>query len=168
MLHARRGMPTARLGWEAVTPPSTQPPADPGVDPAQEWAGKRFGCAAEGPTSIARLGPRVLALVIDWALCSVIAAGLLGYRWGTQGGAGFGPLLVFFVENVLLVGTAGTTVGHRVVGARVTRVDGSVAGPLAALIRTVLLCVVIPAVISDADGRGLHDRLAGTVLVRTR
>ncbi|CPU67518.1 Conserved membrane protein of uncharacterised function [Mycobacteroides abscessus] len=35
------------------------------------------------------------------------------------------------------------------------------------LLRTVLLCLVIPAVVWDADGRGLHDRAAGTVLVRS-
>ena len=32
--------------------------------------------------------------------------------------------------------------------------------------RTALLIVVIPAVIWDADQRGLHDKAAGTVLVR--
>jgi hypothetical protein len=30
----------------------------------------------------------------------------------------------------------------------------------------VLICLVIPAVIFDADQRGLHDRVRGTVLVR--
>jgi len=34
------------------------------------------------------------------------------------------------------------------------------------VIRTVLLCLFIPAVIWDRDQRGMHDRLAGTVLVR--
>jgi uncharacterized RDD family membrane protein YckC len=28
--------------------------------------------------------------------------------------------------------------------------------------------LVIPAVIWDRDGRGMHDRLLGTVVVRTR
>jgi uncharacterized RDD family membrane protein YckC len=34
-------------------------------------------------------------------------------------------------------------------------------------VRTALLIVVIPAVIWDADQRGLHDKVAGTVLVRS-
>jgi hypothetical protein len=34
------------------------------------------------------------------------------------------------------------------------------------LARTVLLCLVVPAVIWDRDQRGMHDRLIGTVLVR--
>jgi hypothetical protein len=33
-------------------------------------------------------------------------------------------------------------------------------------VRTVLLCLAIPAFIWDRDQRGLHDRVAGTMLVR--
>ena len=41
-------------------------------------------------------------------------------------------------------------------------------GPRRSLIRAVLLCLGIPPLIVDRDGRGLHDRLAGTVIVRSR
>jgi hypothetical protein len=34
------------------------------------------------------------------------------------------------------------------------------------LVRTLLLCLGIPALIWDRDQRGLHDKAAGTVLVR--
>jgi uncharacterized RDD family membrane protein YckC len=37
--------------------------------------------------------------------------------------------------------------------------------PRAAL-RTLLLCLVIPAVVFDPDQRGAHDKAAGTVVVR--
>jgi hypothetical protein len=37
---------------------------------------------------------------------------------------------------------------------------------LLAAVRTALLLLVIPAVVWDADGRGLHDRVAGTAIVR--
>lgn len=123
----------------------------------------------EGPGSIARLAPRAVALLIDWALCSVIAMGLLGYRWGGSGAEGFKPLAVFAVENLLLVSTLGMTLGHRVMGMQVQRVsDGAAPGLLAGAVRTVLLCLAIPAVVTDSSGRGLHDKLAGTVIVRTR
>ena len=39
---------------------------------------------------------------------------------------------------------------------------------IAGAVRTVLLCLAIPAVVTDSSGRGLHDKLAGTVIVRTR
>jgi uncharacterized RDD family membrane protein YckC len=79
----------------------------------------------------------------------------------------FIPLMVFAVENLLLVGTLGSTVGHRLLGLRVVRVgSGRLPGPVRALVRSVLLCLVVPALIWDRDQRGLHDRFAGTVLVR--
>ena len=44
--------------------------------------------------------------------------------------------------------------------------DAATAGLRAAAPRFVLLCLLIPALISDRDGRGLHDQAAGTVVVR--
>jgi len=41
-------------------------------------------------------------------------------------------------------------------------------GFIKAAIRTLMLLLVIPAVVWDSEGRGLHDRAAGTRLVRTR
>jgi uncharacterized RDD family membrane protein YckC len=47
------------------------------------------------------------------------------------------------------------------------RVSRSVAvDPLRAIGRTALLCLLVPAVIFDRDGRGLHDRLTDTAVVR--
>nr|MDQ3826417.1 RDD family protein [Actinomycetota bacterium] len=46
--------------------------------------------------------------------------------------------------------------------------DGRRAGFAAAVIRTVLLCLLIPPVVYNTDGRGLHDRAAGTIVLRTR
>jgi uncharacterized RDD family membrane protein YckC len=40
--------------------------------------------------------------------------------------------------------------------------------PLRAMLRTLLLAVIVPAALVDADGRGLHDKVTGTVVVRTR
>lgn len=123
----------------------------------------------EGPGALGRLLPRSIALAIDWALCSLIAYALLGYRWGTNGGAdGFKPLLVFGVENLALVSTVGFTIGHRIMGLRVERARGGPVGFLLGLVRTLLLLLVIPAVITDGYGRGFHDRIAGTLIRSTR
>ena len=46
------------------------------------------------------------------------------------------------------------------------RVDDRVPGLLRAAVRTGLLLLVVPAVVQDGDGRSLHDRAAGTVIVR--
>lgn len=136
--------------------------------PKDEYPGQQLGLPAEGPGSIARMGRRVLALFIDWGLSMLVASAFLGYRLaGGHESNSFGPLIVFFVENVLLVGTLGYTVGHRIMGLRVMAAGGGYAGPLRALERTLLLCVFIPAAIWDRDNRGMHDRLAGTVIVRS-
>lgn len=119
-----------------------------------------------GPGSLARSGRRLLAVLFDWFICTVIAAGLMHYRLGEGGLGPFKPLAVFVVMNVLLVGTMGSTIGHRLFGIRVVALSGASPGPILAVIRTVLLALVIPAVIWDRDTRGFHDKIAGTAPVR--
>jgi uncharacterized RDD family membrane protein YckC len=119
-----------------------------------------------GPGSLARFGRRLIAVSVDWFLSNLIAAGFMSYRLGHGGQGSFKPLAVFVLMNLLLVGTLGSTIGHRLLGIRVVRVGGASAGPVLAVIRTVLLAVVIPAVIWDRDTRGFHDKIAGTVTVR--
>jgi len=133
---------------------------------SDDYPGRRLGMPARGPGSIAGVGRRLLAVLVDWAICTVIAAGLMGYRLGEGGLGPFKPLAVFAAMNLLLVGTLGSTIGHRLFGIRVTRLDGAVAGPLPAAIRTILLALAIPALIWDRDTRGLHDKVAGTAAVR--
>ena len=120
-----------------------------------------------GPGSLARGSRRAIAIAVDWFLCVLIASGLMGYRLGEGGLGPFKPLAVLVVMNLLLVGTLGSTIGHRLLGIRVVRIGGASAGPFRALTRTILLAVVIPAVIWDRDTRGFHDKIAGTVTVRT-
>lgn len=97
--------------------------------------------------------------MVDWVVALLISNFAFGgNQWAT--------LAVFAAEQILLIGTLGYSIGHRVVGIHVVRLGGGPAGPLAALVRTVLLCLVIPAVIFDADHRGLHDKAMNTVLVR--
>lgn len=74
----------------------------------------------------------------------------------------WGVLAVFVAEHLLLLSTLGYTIGKRVFGLRVGKLGGPLT-PLNVVVRTVLLMLLIPAVIWDRDGRGLHDRLAGTV-----
>ncbi|GAB2976016.1 RDD family protein [Streptomyces pseudoechinosporeus] len=128
------------------------------------YRGEQLGLPESGPGSIARPGRRLGALAVDWGLCLLIAYGLLtdGYNQATGNWA----LLIFFVMSVLTVGTIGFTPGKRLFGLRVLTLDTGTVNPLRALLRTALLCIAIPALIWDRDGRGLHDRLARTVEVR--
>jgi len=130
------------------------------------YPGQRLGMPERGPGSVARFGRRLAAILIDWTLCQLVAFAVLGARIGHGGVDGLLPLAVFVVENLLLVGTVGFTIGHRLLGLRVVRLGGGLAGPLPGLVRTVLLALAIPALVWDRDERGLHDKVAGTVLVR--
>ncbi|WP_457971834.1 RDD family protein [Arthrobacter sp. D1-17] len=131
----------------------------PDTSGISKYPGERLGLPESGPGSIARAGRRIAAILIDWTLALLISNFLFsGDSWAT--------LAVFAAEQILLLGTLGYSIGHRAMSIRVVRLGGAPAGPLAALVRTLLLCLVIPAVIFDPDQRGLHDKAAKTVLVR--
>ena len=138
-------------------------PRRPASGAPAAYPGERLGRPADGPRSLASFGRRLAALVVDWVIALLIAGWLLR----SAGLGQFGPLLVLLVENVVLVGTAGATIGHRLLGLRVETVDGTAPGPVKGLVRSVLLCLAIPPLVWDADHRGLHDRWAGTLVART-
>ncbi|MFH8622047.1 RDD family protein [Streptomyces vietnamensis] len=135
---------------------------DAGVDFG--YRGEQLGLPEEGPGSIARPGRRLGALAVDWALCMLIAYGLItdGYNQATGNWA----LLILFVLGVLTVGTVGSTPGKRIFGLRVVSANGGRLGLFRVALRSLLVCLAIPALIWDRDGRGLHDRLSGAVQVR--
>lgn len=133
------------------------------------FPGKDLGLPFEGPGSIAKMGRRVVALFVDYTAASLIAAAFFGYRQFVEGQSvltQFTPLIIFAVINIVFIPTILGTPGHRIMQLRVMRVDGAWPGFWRPIIRTALLVIVIPAVIWDQDRRGLHDKFAGTVLVR--
>ncbi|ASY35314.1 putative integral membrane protein [Streptomyces sp. Tu6071] len=128
------------------------------------YRGERLGLPQDGPGSIAPLGRRFGALIVDWALCMLIAYGLIAR--GDQQAAGNWALAIFFVLSLLTLGTVGGTPGKALFRLRVISEDGGRLGIVRVLIRSVLLCIAIPALIWDRDSRGLHDRLARAVQIR--
>ena len=135
----------------------------PGTGPRQ-YPGQRLGRPAAGPGSVGRPGRRLVALALDWYLCWALAA-WLAPQWNQHG---LVTLSLLFLLNVLLVGAAGHTPGHWVTGLQVQTLDGRPTGFARAVVRSLLLCLLIPPVVFDPDQRGLHDRAADTILVRTR
>jgi uncharacterized RDD family membrane protein YckC len=128
------------------------------------YRGEQLGLPQEGPGSIARPGRRLGALAVDWGMSTLIASQLITQSYDQT--SSNWALLIFFVMSVLTLGTVGFTPGKRLFGVRVVALDSGTVNPLRALLRTVLLCLALPALIWDRDGRGLHDRLARTVEVR--
>ncbi|MFH9015058.1 RDD family protein [Streptomyces sp. NPDC017943] len=128
------------------------------------YRGEQLGLPEEGSGSIARPGRRIGALAVDWGLSLLIAYGLIADSYN-EAAQVWAPLIMFALM-VLTVGTVGFTPGKRLFGIRVLALDTGRVSPWRAVLRTVLLFLAIPALIWDRDGRGLHDRLAGTVEVR--
>lgn len=128
------------------------------------YPGERLGLPEQGSGAVAGWGRRIAAIFIDWIICLwAIARGVFG---ADTLSAGWIALGVLAVEYILLVGTIGMTFGMRLMGIRVAALDGGRPRFFAVVVRTVLLCLLVPAVIYDRDQRGLHDRTAGTVVVR--
>jgi uncharacterized RDD family membrane protein YckC len=143
----------------------------PSEDDTPAYPGKRFGLPQDGPMSVAPMGRRLIALVIDWLLCYVIASSIVGHNVFAVTDARYQDanmlaLLIFAVEVYLLTSISGLTVGKRLLGIRTIRTDGGVPGFKWAAVRTALLLCVIPACLSDRDLRGLHDRASDTIVVR--
>jgi uncharacterized RDD family membrane protein YckC len=117
------------------------------------------------PLEVASFGRRLGALLIDWLLCTLVAgllvADLRRNPWPQLG--------VFVVAHAFFVGLFGQTPGMAVLRLRcVAFADGGAPGIPRALLRAVLLALVIPAMVTDGDGRGLHDRAAGSIVIDSR
>lgn len=148
--------------------------ADPDDD--FRYRGNRLGLPESGTGSVPGVGRRLVGLALDWVLALLIAwgaygAGLIGAGLSVPEAAstlvGNTALVVFAAMNILLLTLFGTTVGRRIAGVGITA-TGERSWPwfVSMTVRTLLLCLVIPAVIYDRDTRGLHDRAAGTVATR--
>jgi uncharacterized RDD family membrane protein YckC len=130
----------------------------------QRVRGASLGLPADGPGSLASFQSRVAAFLID-AVAAFLVAGLftapdLPRNWS---------LVAFVAVTVLSLVAFGQTPGMRLVGLRVAHPRaGERLAAWRAVVRTALLCLLVPALLVDADGRGLHDRLTATAVVRDR
>ena len=111
--------------------------------------------------------PRLLALMIDWVAC------LFAVRAFLPRDVSFASpdysravLIAFAVEVAVLTWLTGASAGQRICRLRVQRWGGGRVGIGRVLIRTALLCLAVPALLADRDGRGLHDKVADTVVLR--
>lgn len=84
----------------------------------------------------------------------------------SRGWESWAPMLVFLVEASVFTPLMGGSFGQLLTRVAVVRVDGRPLNLLLALVRTLMICLVVPPVIFNRDQRGLHDLVAGTVTVR--
>lgn len=145
---------------------------DDGSGPG-EYPGQRLGLPPSGPGSIAGMFRRILALLVDW----LIAVGLSGLavplglmtreQWFPMGGAQDLAPVIWLILGAVSVRLYGFTPGQLALGLRVASVDNRMhVGIGRALVRGVLVGLVVPALFTDTDGRGIQDRLTATAVVR--
>jgi len=140
-------------------------PLESGQPPG--YPGETLGMPERGTGSLARMGRRLAALLVDWLLAYGLAAlgmtlGLISLRLLSSA-----VLVIWLVLGVLAVRLFEFTPGQFALGLRVTSVDDRLhVGLGRAAVRGVMIALVIPALFVDVDGRGLHDRLTGTAVVR--
>ena len=121
----------------------------------------------ETPSLIRRLG----ALLIDWIIAALSAVALAGVTYPPapldEDPSQTFIIIGFFIAEVgILTGLVGRSIGKRVLGMRIENPDGRPIGIPRALLRTVLLCIVLPAIVMTDDKRGIHDLAAGSRVVR--
>jgi len=108
-------------------------------------------------------GKRFLALIFDWVAAILVVQVIPnGPDYGTQSNSLL-TLLVFAIEVTLFTWMMGSSFGQRIVGLRVKDlIKDSNPTLVQSLIRTLLIVLLIPPLLADAAGRGLHDRIAKT------
>jgi RDD family len=155
---------------------SNHPPSS-GREPAgsgesQPYPGQPLGLPEHGPGSLARMGRRLVALMVDWS----IAVGLAGLAvpfghaqtvpYLISGGWINTASVIWLVLGIVAVRLFTFTPGQFVLGIRVASVDERMyVGIGRAAARVVLIAFVIPALFVDVDGRGIQDRVTATAVV---
>lgn len=137
----------------------------PGEDSG--YPGQALGLPETGPRSLARMGRRLAALLIDWLIAYGLAG--LGITLGiiTTGTLSTAVLVIWFVLGVLAVRLFEFTPGQFALGLMVVPVDNRLhVGTGRAIVRGLLIALVIPPLFTDSDGRGVQDRLTATAVVR--
>ena len=109
------------------------------------------------------MGLRIGAFALDLAVSFLVALAFtrpaLPQNWS---------LWVWLVMTAFAVGLFGFTPGQAVVGIRVAPLGGRAIVGLWAIPRTVLTFFIVPVLVTNSDGRGWHDRICRTVVIRSR
>lgn len=131
------------------------------------YPGEALGLPECGPGSLASTGRRLAALLIDWLIAGGLALlafslGAISFQWVNTA-----QFVIWLVLGVAEVRLFGFTPGQLAMGIGVIAVDGTArVGIGRAVVRGLLVGLVVPPLFTDWDGRGLHDRVTGTAVVR--
>lgn len=132
------------------------------------YPGNRLGLPETGPGSVVSLLRRMGAFFIDYFASMAIAHLVAPNLDYLSNSFRLLTLEIMFGEIVLLTALVGASFGQRLLGIHVVSLTQGRLSIIRVIIRTVLIFLVIPAVIWDRDGRGMHDRAVGSISVKSR
>ncbi len=120
---------------------------------AEVYPGQYYGLPEAGPGSVAGWSRRFGALLIDWLACSVIAIAFFyhpatGHAANVLSQPRLWTPVVFGIQDWLLTALTGITLGKRLLGLRVIRLDGRPVG---------LARAICSHATADAGGPGDDD-----------
>jgi uncharacterized RDD family membrane protein YckC len=141
-------------------------PGSPDQGP-NDYPGRRLGLPQTGSRSLARMGRRIAAIILDWLIAYGLSALAMTFGLVSLATLSTAVLVVWFVLGAVSVRLFGFTPGQFALGLIVVPVDGRLhVGFGRAIARGLLIALVIPPLVTDADLRGLQDRLTNTAVVR--
>lgn len=151
-------------------------PTSSGGGPEQKYKGERLGMPSAGEGSMASLGARFGALIVDWFLAYALVGIVVAFAGpGALGGetaaavTSWAVPTVWGVIGVVCVWLFAQSPGQAMLGIGTARIDADErVGFVRSLVRVVFIFFLIPPLVQDEDGRGMHDRATGTALIRTR
>jgi uncharacterized RDD family membrane protein YckC len=157
-------MPSSFNSWLSGPPPVGPGPTD---QRPNDYPGQRLGLPQDGPKSLARMGRRIGALLIDWLIAYGLAGLIMSLGLISLQVLSTAVMVIWFVIGVASVRLFGFTPGQYALGLIVIPVDNrQQVGLGRALVRGLLIALVVPPLFTDSDLRGLHDRLTNTAVVR--
>ncbi|KAA8969303.1 RDD family protein [Mycobacterium sp.] len=135
--------------------------------PDGRYPGAMLGMPEHGSGSLAPTGRRLAALLVDWLVAYGLAG--LGLTLGlvTPARLSTAVLVTWWALGLIAVWLFGFTPGQFALGLRVVSTGPRPRIGLGrAAVRGLLIALVVPALFTDTDGRGLQDRVTATAVVR--
>jgi uncharacterized RDD family membrane protein YckC len=138
--------------------------------PMSRYPGERLGLPETGPQSVARVGRRFVAITLDWVISAMVLMLITGRDYLTISSTPLGQmqlLATFVALQILSIWAIGGSIGHRLMRLYIVNVQGSGVTWWRPIARSLLLALVVPALVWDSDQRGFHDKVAGTLLLKS-
>jgi hypothetical protein len=134
------------------------------------YPGERLGLPETGVQSVGRVGRGIAAIAIDWASAFALTMLLSGLGYGSIASSNVGKLTtlgIFVILQIAGLWALGGSIGHRTLGLYLVNLQGEKPTSWRPVVRSLLLALVFPALVWDSDQRGFHDKIAGTILLRS-